>query len=278
MIPFFKKVSKNILIDLQKKPPLFYFKSCQYARKSYFSQSPGRGIDKIVLMDDVQKLKKEATKNFEIGRVLIGINHYMKAIEMCKELGEGDPELAICHHELAALLDSNEKHSEAVEHYLKALELYIRKDGEMNKTVSETYIAIGVNYQKLGQYTKAIEYLKKGGKISRIVFGKNSPQLTMVYGVLSACFYQLNDYENSIECAYRELDILNARSAGQAHMGTGESYFQIGRCYMMLKDNVEALVHFEKAYKILSKTVGENDQTTQITKTFINKLKKMDSI
>ena len=134
--------------------------------------------------------------------------------------------------------------------YRKAIE-YLKKDLKIAIEIGNrhgeatAYGNLGATYDSLGDYPKAIEYLEKHLKIA-IEIGDLRGEGT-AYGNLGATYNSLGDYRKAIEYLEKHLKI--AIEIGDLR-GEGAAYGNLGATYNSLGDYPKAIEYLEKHLKI----------------------------
>ena len=113
------------------------------------------------------------------------------------------------------------------------------------------YGNLGITYQSLGNYQKAIEFHQEGFKIAKEIGDRAGEG--KAYENLSIAYQSLADYQKAIE--YDEKHLKIAKEIGD-RAGEGRAYGSLGSAYGLLGEYQKAIEYFEKYLKI-AKEIGD---------------------
>ena len=131
--------------------------------------------------------------------------------------------------------------------YQKAIE-YHEKDLKIAKEIGDrageggAYGNLGIAYRSLGDYQKAIEYHEKHLKIAKEIGNRSGEGAA--YGSLGIAYRSLGDYQKAIE--YHEKHLKIAKEIGN-RAGEGNAYHNIGYAYFSLEQFENAVDKFSCA-------------------------------
>ena len=135
---------------------------------------------------------------------------------------------------------------------------YHERDLKMSKEIGDkigegiSYCNLGNAYQQLGDFKKAIEYHERNLEIAKEVGDKAREGKS--YGHLGNAYHCLGDFKKAIE--YHKLDLEIAKEVGDK-AGEGTSYGNLGCDYGNFGDFMKAIEYHEHDLKI-SKEIGDN--------------------
>lgn len=120
---------------------------------------------------------------------------------------------------------------------------------------------LGSTYGFLGNYSKSLEYLKRGLELREPHLGKFHRDTAMSYSNIGRTLDVLYNHEEALE--YEEV-ALQIRQAvfGENHRDTAMSYNNIGTTYGSLEDHQKSLEYQQKALDINQTVLGENHPDT----------------
>ena len=128
--------------------------------------------------------------------------------------------------------------------------LYINdKDG-----LAGAYNMIGLSYESLGEYKKALEYKKKGLTLYRDIYGENGPYVARSYNNVGHVFGELGDYKKEL-FYYKKALKINQRNPRELFR-IATSLDNIGCAYAQLGDFQKALTHQKKALDLFLRIYG----------------------
>ena len=124
-------------------------------------------------------------------------------------------------------------------------------DRDLDYKKAEILNNLGISYNDMGDYGKAIECYKKALEIGKNALGNNHPDIALYYNNLGSSYYSIGDYKRAIEYHEKALEINN-------HPDVTLSYNNLGTAYSRLGDYNKAIEYQEKALEILKNTLGDN--------------------
>ena len=209
---------------------------------------------KLVMLDttiSIEKRKEEAKKVYsDADRRAQKINYSTKEyIDLLCKYG-----IFLCKYAY---------YEESIEVNLRFIQLSEETNGQ-NETTADAYNNIGVVYDYLGDYDKALEYYNKALKISKAVLGENHRDTAMSYGNIGVVYDNLGDYDKALEFKNKALEI-QKDVLGENHPDTAMSYGNIGNVYHNLGDYDKALEYYFKALEIKKDVLGEKHPDTAIS-------------
>ena len=144
----------------------------------------------------------------------------------------------------------------------------------LNTTDNDTYkatsyIIIGGIYEKLDDYSKALDYFKKSLKIVLSVYGENHSQVSSIYDHIGEIYFAQKDYSKALYYFEESLKI-RLSLFGENHPEVALSYYSIGSLYIIQGDKSKALNYYEKSLKIRLSVYGENHPLTKEIMDLIN--------
>ena len=132
----------------------------------------------------------------------------------------------------------------------------------LNTTDNDTYkatsyIIIGGIYEKLDDYSKALDYFKKSLKLDLSFFGENHPSVASGYYNIGYVYFAQGDYSKALEY-FEEVLKIRLSVYGENHSRVASVYNDIGEIYSVQGDDFKALDYFKKSLKIVLSVYGEN--------------------
>lgn len=149
---------------------------------------------------------------------------------------------------------------EAVNVNLRFAQLSEETNGQ-NEATADAYNNIGVVYDDLGEYDKALEYYNKALEISKEVLGENHRDTAASYNNIGVVYGKLGDSDKALEYFIKALEI-RKEVLGENHSDTASSYGNIGIVYWNLGDYDKALEYHNKALEITKEVLGEKHRYT----------------
>jgi tetratricopeptide (TPR) repeat protein len=209
---------------------------------------------KLVMLDttiSIEKRKEEAKKVYsDADRRAQKINYSTKEyIELLKKYGIFLAEYAY--------------YEEALEVNMRFIQLSEATNGQ-NETTADSYNNLGVVYDNLGDYNKALEYHFKALEIRKAVLGENHSDTAISYNNIGNVYSYLGEYDKALEYYNKALEITKA-VLGENHADTASSYNNIGVVYDELGDYDKALYFKNKALEIQKEVLGEKHPDTAMS-------------
>ena len=206
---------------------------------------------KLVMLDttiSIEKRKEEAKKV------------YSDADRRAQKINYSTKEYIKLLNEYGIFLGDYAYYEEAVEVNLRFVRLSEETNGQ-NETTAMSYNNIGVVYDYLGDYDKALEYHFKALEIKKDVLGENHPNTAMSYNNIGEVYRNLGNYDKALEYFSKALEIFK-EVLGENHPNTASYYNNIGAVYYNLGDYDKALEYFNKALEIYKVVSGEKHPDT----------------
>ena len=133
----------------------------------------------------------------------------------------------------------------------------------LNTTDNDTYkatsyIIIGGIYEKLDDYSKALECYEKSLKIRLSVYGENDEIVANDYERMGQIYFAQDDCSKALEYYEKSLNIYLMIYGENASWGIANVSIGMGRVYSNQGDYSKALEYFEEVLKIRLSVYGEN--------------------
>ena len=190
---------------------------------------------------------------------------YAKADQWAKDSALPDKKLDGLLDDYSSFLHNYGKYKEAEPIYLHLISLREGTKGKEHPSTATSYNNIGLTYDYLGDYTKALEYLQKALDIREKVLGKEHPDTATSYNNIGSVYDDQGDYTKALEYYQKALDI-QEKVLGKEHPSTATSYNNIGMVYKSQGDFPKAIQYLQKAFDIRKQKLGPNHPYTKGTK------------
>jgi ribosomal protein S12 methylthiotransferase accessory factor len=157
---------------------------------------------------------------------LIAENHHPEeAIRKLKQMYNALPDKYYIKFHLGSCYQSLDNPETALAHFNRAIEL------EPNEQdIPSIYSYMGICLKDMGEYRKAIQILKKGGKYDN--------ERTDIYNLMGFCYFKLKAHEEAIECFKKVI---------QLDPGSAIDYANIASNYRDLGKKEKAVRYYELA-------------------------------
>ncbi len=167
-----------------------------------------------------------------------------KAIRILEQVVKKDPENQSAHFLLFTLFLDDKKWEEAEKYAHRFIELAEKEKGEK---LEDVYTQIGVEYAKVGNFTKGLKYLGKACEIS-----PDKPEIHLALGMLY-------EGEGKLEEALKEYE--KALSLSPFSIAI---YYRLGEIYSQLDRLDEAISIYEEALRINSNDYVSSTNLAQL--------------
>ncbi|MDP6904582.1 MAG: tetratricopeptide repeat protein [Verrucomicrobiota bacterium] len=154
-----------------------------------------------------------AKKAHEAGNYREAVRLY--TVELAAEEAKSAPswvQLSYLHNELGLALGNAGQLDKALEHYQKALAIWLKQLGSKHPLVAVSYNNIGFVHSKKAEYDKALEHFQKALAILLKQLGPEHPNVAMSYNNIGAVHYAKKDlakakeyWENAYEIFLKKL-------------------------------------------------------------------------
>ena len=147
----------------------------------------------------------------------------------------------------------------------------------LNTTDNDTYkatsyIIIGGIYEKLDDYSKALECYEKSLKIRLSVYGENDEIVANDYERMGQIYFAQDDCSKALEYYEKSLNIYLMIYGENASWGIANVSIGMGRVYSNQGDYSKALVCFEGALKIFLLLNGDNHPAVATSYSYIGQI------
>ncbi len=163
-----------------------------------------------------------------------------------KNLLEG---LILCYNDIGWNLMMQAKFDSAMQQLSVALETGIKKFGENNFIVAQTYNIIGAVYWSKDDYDKALNYYQKSLSICLLLFDEGNPHVASSYNNIGILYWEKGDYDRALEYLQKSLAI-RIKILGEENSETEASYMNIGLVYKEKGDYDKALQYYQKSLSV----------------------------
>ncbi len=175
--------------------------------------------------------------------------YFLKSITLFEETRQYKKQAKNIHN-LGSLYFHENEYQTSISHFKDVLK--VKKIDDYPELIAETYMDIGVNYYRLGEYSKALDnYLLSKNYYDKTANNDNYKNLLNRMGVL---YYSKGEYDTAIKYLLMVLE-MDEVSADTLRMGTVNS--NIGSIYFKNNEFENALDHYKLAKEFYT-VAGEN--------------------
>jgi len=129
------------------------------------------------------------------------------------------PDEATTLHNMGVEYYHQGKYEEALQYYLRALEIRENKLGVDHPDVAGTLNNIGVVYYNQGKYEEALQYYLRDLEISEKKLGVDHPDVATTLNNIGVVYYNQDKYEEALKYHLRALEI-REKKLGSGHPST----------------------------------------------------------
>ena len=239
-------------VDQRREEYIEHKKTGEQMRKNLLAD-----IDALLLKAEtvLSNTEKDIAK-----RISEALNAYREADKTAKEIdcpAEKYIELLLKY---GLFLYKYAYYEESIEVILRFIQLREATNGQ-NETTADAYNNIGVVFDNLGDYDKALEYYFKALEIRKEVLGEKHTDTASSYSNIGIVYDDLGEYNEALKFHNKALEI-RKEGLGENHPDTAMSYNNIGIVYYNLEDYDKALEFHNKALEIFKEVLGEKHRDT----------------
>ncbi|CAF0804013.1 unnamed protein product [Adineta steineri] len=218
--------------------------------------------DHIALMNYIrQENNSEKDGWYRFGAVLIKMNRFDKAEQVYQLLLEETKDMnkkASIYEQLGWIEDKQEKYSEAIIFYEKALIIYQQNPAINQLDLANLYYSIATAYSKIENSSKALLSHKEALKIREQLLPSDHLDLAKSYGNIGLLYVDANDSPTALSYFEKEFAI-NQKFLPPNHPDLVVALMDIGVLSYNTDNCTKALASFEKALEIRQKILPDND-------------------
>jgi CHAT domain-containing protein/Tfp pilus assembly protein PilF len=161
-----------------------------------------------------------------------------------------------CYNTTGSNLTRKGDYNNAMIYLNRALEVGIRKLGEMQPDVAMSYNNIGFVYWSKGDYDKTLEFYNKALAIRLEVLGEKHPHVAGSFNNIGNVYWSRGDYNKTLEF-YNKALAIRLEVLGEKHLKVANSFHNIGNVFVNKGDYDKALEFYHKALAIRFEVLGE---------------------
>lgn len=210
------------------------------------------GTDSLRIAAD--SLRSLANVQLEAGSCAAAVVSFEKEAELRRQLADSLGWcIALNESAEACLRADNLQHVIAVAH--RALALGSLVFGETDTLVAKSYSILGIAYDRMGEYSLALDNLSKALSIRIELLGEDHLEVAASYNSLGIVHSNLGLYSEALENHNKALAIW-IRLLGDRHTYVASGYSSIGNAYRNLGSYESALSSYERALAIQLELLG----------------------
>ena len=193
-------------------------------------------------------------------------NDDRKALAIYKEaLDVRERLLGQCHPLTAEVLFDIGVSYNNLSEYDKALEYVFRESGdEYRADMASVLEGIGTIYFNKGEYGQTLNYYKRSFDIRNEIFGQHHVLTAANLRGIGDTFYRLGEYDQALDYLNKSLAI-RMEKQGEKHTDVASTLNAIGNVYYNKKEYGVALDHYTRALAIQKQVLGEHHRIVATT-------------
>ena len=179
------------------------------------------------------------------------------------------------NEEVFELYEKGKWTQESIEKALVTLEKSIAELGKEHLDTASAYHNVGIFYNSITDYKKALEFYGRALEIREKVLGEEHPDTARTYNNIAVAYANQGEYDKALELYNKTLEI-REKVLGEEHPDTAWTYRGIAWIYANQGEDDKALELYNKALKIREKILGEEHPDTarvynNIADVYVNK-------
>lgn len=178
-----------------------------------------------------------------------------------KIFGENSAEVSNNYSNIAFIEYLQKKHSEALMHYEKVLQINELTNSTNSTITSEIFYALGRLYSTLNEFPKALKYYKRSMVLQETVV--NDLEVVIEENFLIEQCHKFEDEGKYIEAinVFSQYLAERIKKQGVGAIGKGVIYQRVAECYKNIPGSVDKLqvLYLNKSLLVKTKIYGENN-------------------
>ena len=191
-------------------------------------------------------------------------NIYEQADEMAREIEYDKEKYEELLFDFAYFLYEYAYYDMAIRIYQRNIEMREELYGDENDKTITSYGNLGVIYEQLGDYSKALEYNTKTLEVSKKVLGEETLRTAIFYNNVASVYHSLKNYNNAKEYYIKSLNI-RKKLFGDNDIHVAQSYHNLGILFNDQELYSFALTYLEMALSIKEKEYGQEHREVALS-------------
>lgn len=197
-------------------------------------------------MEDQEKIASTLLKiskaYYMLSQSSKALQYAFEALKIYEDLKKPDDAAKLINN-IATIYYNLADYDKAFQYNSRALEIHLQRNNE--QSIAGTYINLGLCHKKKEDIATAISYMEKGLEV--YVRTKDLHKASYAYHNIGSFFLQQSKYLEALEALNQAL--FYRKEVGD-FLGIAYSSLEIGNVYRSLKEEKEAIAHYEDALKI----------------------------
>lgn len=201
---------------------------------------------------------------FYLGNYSDASKHYSQAIDIFNKIGNCREGLLEVYNNLALVYRRNAKYTQAINTYLRCLDIKKHLYENESNSIAETYNNIAVAYYWNKEYELALDWHFKAKRIREQLLPSEHPDLAETYNNIGVVYFELSNYSEAFEYL-KKAEKIRTEVLGEEHPETTMTYDNIASYYAVVGKYDDAITYFKKTLKIRLDRLGKNHVDTAAT-------------
>eukprot|EP00058_Branchiostoma_floridae_P015810 XP_002601298.1 hypothetical protein BRAFLDRAFT_81338 [Branchiostoma floridae] len=219
--------------------------------------------------------ESDPIERMKVVEALADVSKYLgdpdKSVKYCQQglnIMEGIPGANAKHKNFGIFLTSlglayveQGKLEEAIKCYEKAMETLDVSNDDDDENKAVLYHNLGIAWERLGHYKKAIGFYEHAHEINVILYGQSAANsgVALTLNNLGGCWAELGDDNKAIEFCEKALNMYKgAYGYDAAHPEIAMTLANLGGSYLRLEDYKNAIDFFEHSLKMSKRIYGKD--------------------
>jgi len=169
-----------------------------------------------------------------------------------------------CYNWIGWNLKSQKKYDNSIKQLHQALDVGLKKLGEIHGVIAQTHSNMGGTYWDKGDYQQALKNYQKSLAIRNKFFGAEHPSVAKSYQGIGIVYNAMGDYERALKCHQKSLAI-RRKLLKVEDINIANSYNEIGIICRRQGDYDLALDYHQRSLAIKLRVLGEADSFTAMS-------------
>lgn len=195
----------------------------------------------------------------------------------CKHLGPNCTDTADSHNDIGCVLHKLKKYSEALQHYMEAMEIRVAKFGRDHSETAMTYNNIAAVYEATDEFTKAIHWYQEATLSYEKTVGVEHPETATAYRNVGNVLARSPEADLDSAVQYHRKSVAAYSKSLGPHPDTAQAHMNVGGVLLQQGKADESIHSYKTALEIVVATVGAQHMDAGRVHRFIGqsyKLKK----
>ncbi len=202
-------------------------------------------------------------------------SHYLEAIQIAEGSRQPEAQLAKLSRALGTLYDFNNRESQAVPLYERAITLYENMNPPQSEEAVELHNNLAMIYKSLGRRPLAEQHYLIALETLENLCGRNHERVATVYSSLGSLYYTAGHPDQAKDMHAEALEI-RQNVFGPNHFEAGESWCNLATACYALGDDAGTRENYENGLRIIEQNLPNTAASYE--QTMANYISVLESI